>query len=361
MGDEPVGMAIVGIGMWCKALANAMQKSPAFKIVTCFSRTKAKRDEFAAIFHCDQESSYEEVLKRKEVEGVLITTPNSSHAELAVQAAHYGKHILVEKPIANSIREAKRMIEACHRNGVVLSVLHNQRRLSGYRKIKAMVDAGEVGQVVMVETNFSHNSGFRLTPQQWRWYEEECPGGPMMTLGVHAADTLQYLFGPIQSVSSFFNRLCLPTEINDTSAAILRFETGVQGYLGSNFITPWVNYCNVYGTEANLYFSVELPARKPDEKPGEYGDIWNQADKYSELYIKRKGEDRKSKIELEPGEILKEEIEEFADCLRNRRKPETGGLEGMRALAVILAAISSAKSGRPVEVSEILAEESEGR
>ncbi|MBI5968282.1 MAG: Gfo/Idh/MocA family oxidoreductase [Deltaproteobacteria bacterium] len=357
MGEKPVGMAIVGIGMWCKALANAMQKSPAFKIITCFTRTKAKRDEFAATYHCDQENCYEEVLKRKDVEGVLITTPNSSHAEIAVQAAYHGKHVLVEKPIANQIRDAQRMIEACQQNGVVLSVLHNQRRLAGYRKMRAMVEAGDLGRVVMVETNFSNNSGFRLTPGLWRWYEEECPGGPMMTLGVHPADTLQYLLGPIHSLCSFFDRLCLNTEINDTGSAILRFESGAQGYLGSNFITPWVNYCNLYGTEANLYFTVELPTRKPDEKPGQYGDIWNQADKYSELYIKRKRENGKKRIELEYGEILREEIEEFADCLRKRKKPETGGPEGMRALAVILAAIRSAQLGKPVEVAEILAGE----
>jgi predicted dehydrogenase len=75
----------------------------------------------------------------------------------------------------------------------------------------------------------------------WRWYEEECPGGPMMTLGVHPAETLQYLRGPVQSVSAFFDRLRLQTESIDGGAAVLRFESGALGYLGSNFVTPWVN------------------------------------------------------------------------------------------------------------------------
>jgi predicted dehydrogenase len=124
-----------------------------------------------------------------------------------------------------------------------------------------------------------------------------------------------------------------------------------------NFITPWVNYCNVYGTEANAYFTVELPARKPNETPGQYGDTWNRADQYSELYIKRKGEDQKVKIALKPGEILKEEVEEFAHCIRRGKQPETGGVEGMGSLAVILATIRSAQAGgKPVNVKEILAE-----
>ncbi len=357
MSDKPVGIAVVGIGNWGPALANAVSKSPLFKIVTCFTRTKAKREAFAAEFQCNQEDAYEDVVKRKDVEGILITAQNSAHPLLAVQAAEHGKHVMVEKPIANLVADAKRMTEACRKNSVVLLVLHNQRKLAGYRKIKAMLDEGAFGQVAMVESNFSHNSGFRLTPQFWRWHEKECPGGPMMTLGVHPADTLQYLLGPVQTVSAFFNRLVLKTEVIDTGAAILKFESGTQGYLSCNFITPWVNYCNVYGTEANAYFTVELPARKPNETPGQYGNTWNRADQYSELYIKRKGEDQKVKIELKPGEILKEEVEEFAQCIRKGKQPETGGAEGMRSLAVILATIRSAQSGgKPVSVKEILAE-----
>ena len=354
MDGKPVRIAIVGIGMWCKALATVIQKSGAFQIVTCFTRTKAKRDEFTATFRCDQETSYENVLRREDVEAILLTTPNSAHSEMTVLAADRGKHVLVEKPIANRVSDARRMVEACKKNGVVLSVAHNQRRLSGYRKMKAMIQAGSLGKIITVETNFSHNGGFRLTPQMWRWYEEECPGGPMMTLGVHPADTLQYLLGPVRSVSAFFNRLCLRTEIIDTGTAILQFESGALGYLGSNFITPWVNYCNVYGTEANLYLTVELPARKADETPGQYGDYWNYAGRNSALYLKRKGEDQKVKIDLEPGEILTEEVKEFADCIRNHKTPETSGPEGIQALAVILAAIRSARSGETVRLARVL-------
>jgi len=177
-----------------------------------------------------------------------------------------------------------------------------------------------------------------------------------MTLGVHPAETIQYLLGPIQSVSAFFNRLCLQAEIIDVGTAIMQFESGALGYLNSNYITPWVSYCNVYGTEANLYFTVDLPARKPNETPGQYGDTWNRADQFSKLYIKRKGEDQKLPVELQLGEILKEEVEEFAHCIREGKAPETGGPEGMKALAIILAAIQSARSGKVINVAKVLAE-----
>ena len=355
MNEKPVGVAVVGIGMWGKGLSTALQRSDAFRVVTCYTRTKAKRDQFSAEFQCDQESSFENILKRADVDAVMLTTPNTVHAEHTILAAEQGKHVLVEKPLANRVSDARKMIEACEKNGVVLSVAHNQRKLAGYRRIKSMVQSGELGQVVTAETNFSHNSGFRLTPQAWRWYEEECPGGPMMTLGVHPADTLQYLLGPVQSVSAFFNRLCLDTEIIDTGNLILKFDSGCQGYLGANFVTPWNYYLNLYGTEANIYFNLNLPALKNPE-PGQYADNWNLADRYSELYLKRKGEDQRVKIDLEFGEIIMEEIDEFADCVRSGKKPETGGQEGLRALAVILAAIRSAESGKIVNISDVLSE-----
>ena len=352
---KPVGVAVVGIGRWCWGLAGAIHRSKLFKIVTCFTRTKEKRDQFVAAFQCDQETSYEDVVKRPDVEGVVIVAPNNAHAELTVLAAQHGKHVLVEKPMANRVPEARRMTEACQKNGVILSVLHNQRRLAGYRKIKSMIEAGSLGKVVMAETCFSHNGGFRLTPQFWRWFFDECPGGPVMTLGVHHADTLQYLLGPVQSVSSFFNKLVLSTENIDVGAVIMQFESGAIGYLGSNYVSPWANHCSIYGTEANAYFTVELPALVTTD-PTRYGDNWNYGDRNSELYIRRKGEDQKIKVDLDPGEIITEEVEEFAKCIRSRKAPEVGGKEGMRSMAVILAAVRSSKSGAPVKIADILSE-----
>lgn len=356
MDKKPIGLAVIGTGRWGTGMGHAVQRCKEFQIVTCCTRTKAKGDRFAQEFRCDHDATIHDVLKNDAVEAVLLTTPNTVHAEHAVLAAEHGKHVLVEKPIAASISDARRMIEACKDGGVVLAVAHNQRRLAGYRRIKALLNEGSMGKVVSVESNFSHNAGFKLTPEFWRWHENECPGGPMMTMGVHAADTLQYLLGPVESVSAFFERLCLKTEIMDTGVAILQFESGTLGYLASNYVTPWNYFFNLYGTEGNLYFHLDLPfVNAPATE--KYGDNWNYADRHSRLYLKRKGQDDKIEIPLEPGEILKEELEEFADCIRTGSMSETGGEEGLRALAVILGAIRSAESGSTVKIDEILAEE----
>ena len=126
MNERPVGVAVVGIGMWGKGLSTALQKSGAFRIVTCFTRTKAKRDQFTAEFQCDQESSYENVLKRKDVEAIMLTNPNSVHAEYTIMAAEKGKHVLVEKPLANRVSDARQMIDRFERFGGRLGKVDSQ-------------------------------------------------------------------------------------------------------------------------------------------------------------------------------------------------------------------------------------------
>jgi predicted dehydrogenase len=175
----------------------------------------------------------------------------------------------------------------------------------------------------------------------------------MMTMGVHMADTLQFLLGPIASVWACFRRLCLGTEIPDTGTASLEFESGVIGSLTCSYVTPWNYFLYLYGTEANAYFEVDLAG---GATPGtnRYGDIWNFADCRSRLNLRRKGEGAVADLELESGSILTQEIEEFVRCVKDGKIPETGGEEGLQAVAVILAAVHSAKSAHPVLVADLI-------
>ena len=134
MKQKKVRLAIIGTGAWSGAIGNAMVKSERVKLVTCFDPIVSKREAFSLKFGCDQEKSLEDVLARDDVEGIHLTTPNALHAEQALLAARYGKHVFVDKPIANTIADAKKMIAACSDAGVVLMVGQHLRRLAGFRK-----------------------------------------------------------------------------------------------------------------------------------------------------------------------------------------------------------------------------------
>ncbi len=344
-----VGLALVGVGSWSGVIADAVKRSSKAELVTCFSRNPEKRERYAKKYGCDQEMSYEDVLNREDVGGVVLTTPNASHAELAVRAAQRGKHVFVDKPIANTLEDGEKMVEACRKAGVVLLVGHDMRRLSGFRKMKEMIDQGVIGKPVMVEANFSAHIGFELTPDNWRYYGDDsgCPAGSLMTMGVHHADTLNWLFGPVEKLFAYFNKLYIPAQVEDVTMAVFQFQSGVLGYLGSSYATPRTNWMKVYGTEAILHCSVSLPNVPFDE----YLKIWPEVDQYTFLEAFKNSQDKPETISLPIGDPILEEIDEFADCIRTGKKPETDGGGALEALKLIRAAIDAARTGRPVAVN----------
>ncbi len=345
---DRVGVALIGIGSWSGVIANAVQRSKKARMVTCFTRNAEKRKAFSHTYGCDQEMSFEDVLKRDDVEGILLTTPNAVHAEHAVMAAQKGKHVYVDKPIANTLADGKRMVEACEKARVILLAGHDMRRLSGFRKMKDLLDRGAIGKPVMVESNFSARLGFELTPDKWRWYGDDsgCPAGALMTMGVHHADTLQYYFGPIRRVFAFFNKLYTRAEVEDVTMTTFQFDSGVLGYLGSTYVSPRANWIYAYGTDGHLSCTLSLPNLPFDE----YLKVWSVVDRYSTLQLYDKSKDKPESIPLPVGDPILEEIDEFADCIRTGKKPETDGPGALAALALIRAAIDSARTGMPVEM-----------
>ena len=346
-----VRVALVGIGSWSSVIANAVQRSAKLEMATCFTRNPEKREAFSKKYGCDQEKSFEDILKRDDVEGVLLTTPNVVHAEHAVMAAQAGKHVYVEKPIANTMADGRRMIEACGKAGVTLIVGQDMRRLSGFRKMKELIDQGAIGKPVMAEANFSARLGFELTPDKWRWYGDDsgCPGGALMTMGIHHADTLAYYFGGVKSVFAFIKRLHIKADVSDVEMTSFEFESGVLGHLGTTYASPRANWIRIYGTDAHLICNLGLPNLPFDE----YLKVWSVVDRYTLLQRYDGKKDEPETIPLAIGDPILEEVNEFADCIRTGKKPETDGEVGLQALAFVRAAIESARTARPVDLKSL--------
>ncbi len=329
--QAPFRVAFLGCGGYSHSLVAGAVSSAHLQPVACYDVSRDACRSFAGQFGIECSDSAEEMLARPDVDGVIIATPNNQHLPCARQAASAGKHVFVDKPVANTLTDAWRMVDACKEAGVTLAVGHNTRRMPGPRKMKAMIDAGEIGTPVTVEANFSHSGGLGLAPGQWRFYRDECPGLPLMQLGVHFADTADYLFGPISEVSSFMTHAATPADNDDVTVQILRFDSGLLGYLGSNYVSPSVHYINVYGTEGNLH-----------------------CDGGSHLLQRKSGSPDKEPVDVTPVNTQMEELEDWASAAVNKRAPEVGGEEAIRALAVVQAALESSASRTPVRTSGLI-------
>ena len=325
-----MNVACLGMGWWSDVLADAIQRSGKLKIVSCFSRSPEKREKFAAKYGCRAARSYEEILQDKNVEGVINTTPNAAHLETTVAAAKAGKHVFLDKPIANSIADARALTEACRQAKVVLALGYQRRREWHFRYVKEHL--GEFGKLVNAEANISRDRLGKIDLSSWRYTAEGMPGGVMLQIGIHYTDVLEYLLGPVKAVSGRFVHLVLPGDNPDVASLILEHESGALSTLNASYASASEYYLmNIYGKEASAYY-----------------------DLHNGLRILKRGSTQASAVSCPKNDPIAEELEEFARAARGEGEPEMDGERSTRSLAVILAGIRSAREGRRVAVEEIL-------
>jgi predicted dehydrogenase len=342
-----VRSGLIGCGSFADIIAAEIRLCKKAELVTCFDPIPESRERCSQTFGCEKENSFEDLIARKDIDAVFILSPNAYHAEQTVRAAQKGKHVFVEKPIANTIPDGKKMIEACDKAGVVLMVGHYRRRNAGNRKVKELIEQGAIGDPVMIEANVSNHLGLELTPDKFRWRGDDsgCPAGSLMTMGIHYVDIFNYTFGPIKSVSAIFNKLFVKADVEDINATVCRFESGILGYLGTNYVSRKANWMYVYGTKGNLQLTVSLP----DVPFDQHLKANMEQSRYTKLVLFDKGDEPKQ-IPLAQIDPLGEEVEEFARCVQTGGHPETDGPGGLANLAYVRAAIDSARTGKQTKL-----------
>jgi len=333
MSEAPLRVAVLGMGWWSDVLSDAIKRSDQMEIVACFTRSEDKRQAFAKKYGCRAAASYEEILTDRSIAGIINTTPNNVHLETTRQAAEAGKHVFLDKPIANTVKESMEIAKVCRQAGVVLALGYQRRREHHFRWIKSEIDAGRFGKLVQAECNISRDRLGQFDLSSWRYTAAGMPGGVMLQIGIHYIDVLEFLMGPIKSVSARLAQLVLPGDNPDVANMILQHENNALSNLTASYASASEFYMmNIYGKEASAYY-----------------------DLFSGLRHLKRGEKTARAIATEKNDTIREELEEFARCARSGGQPETDGFWAARNLAVIKAGAKSAREGRVVEVAEILA------
>ena len=330
MVTDKVRLASIGLGWWGGVLVDALNRSTAGKVVTCFARSGDARRAFSEKYGCRTAGSLDEVWRDPEVEGVIVATPHSTHLEMIAAAASAGKHVFVEKPLTLTVDEARKAVGAADAANVTLQVGHHRRRFGANRAIRRMIDAGELGMVHQLEANLSLPIGFEAKAG-WRNDPEECPAGAMTGLGVHMIDNLQYLAGPAKRVAAFSKKLLGRTNLDDATNIIIEYEGGPLGHIGSSFVVPKICDTAAFGTKMRAY---------SEEEGGK-------------LYVAKVGEEARTEVEVVGGDALADEMKEFCQCVRGEAAPETGGPEGLEVVAVLEAVVQSAATGQVVDVAAL--------
>ena len=321
--------AIVGLGRWGQRLVDALSNppSPALRFTHAVVRTPDKARAFCAQHGLALSDDYDALLADPAVDAVVLATPHTQHADQVRGAARANKHVFVEKPFTLDTASAASAAQACRDAGVVLAPGHNRRFLPAVAQMKRLVAAGELGDILHVEGAFSGNFGLAYRPGIWRATPTESPAGGMTAMGIHIIDAFIHLVGRVAAVRCESHRQVLSVDLDDTTSAFLRFESGATGYLSTLLATGRMVRVQVFGTRGWLHLL--------DHHILERADI----------------DGRVTRTEYPPCDIERLELEAFAAAIAGHAAYPVPPEEAVHGVAVMQAAFqSAARDGERIAV-----------
>jgi predicted dehydrogenase len=339
MNERTLRAGVVGCGQIARKLhIPGYLRAPEVRLVALYNHRletveDLRHDHPQAALYDD----YEEFLDESEVEAISVCTPNVFHAEMSVAALERGVHVLVEKPMATSLADARRMIDAAEGSGVLLMVGHTQRFYPCYRRAHEIIRSGALGRILQLQGTLAHGGPLGWSPRG-HWFTTSSLAGFGATgdLGVHTADMMRFLTGQeIRSVAGFVERFELE-EVEDNSAAVLQLSSGALGLLSVSWTTTGgaVDEFSVIGEEGLLRIGME-------------------ADSPVVLYTasgERVAHDVPRGIPKRGDAFLLDEISQFAQAALGKRPNPVTGEDGYRALEICVGIIRSSRERAVIEL-----------
>jgi 1,5-anhydro-D-fructose reductase (1,5-anhydro-D-mannitol-forming) len=322
---------LVGLGRIADTeIAPGMDALESHELTVVVSRDQARADSFAASHGARRATiSYDDMLDDDDVDAVYIATPNALHAEQVVAAAAAGKHVLCDKPLATSVPDAEKAIDACRSAGVRLGIMFQTRRFGGVPETASAVRAGALGRVVMAHVEMSAG---RNLPKGWRTDPALAGLGTVNNIGVHAFDLLRYLLdAEVAEVAAMVDRE-EGFSVDTAAAVLLRFDNGTLAYVNANQAVPYAQDDFVlYGTEGRVL-------GRNLSRPGREGT----------LVVTTASGQTESPATTSGG--YRETLAAFAEAVQSGNDPSPSGVDGLRSVQLTGAIATAIESGAVVRL-----------
>jgi len=320
--------ALNGLGLWGARLVESVQnKSPLIRFEAAITRDAAQHREFAGKLGLRLYEREENALANSSVDALVLATPHSHHPRQILAAARAGKHVFVEKPFALTRRDAEEAVAACTKARVTIGVGFNRRHAPAVIEMRRRIAAGEIGEVLHIEAQFSGPSGYRLKPDQWRASRSESPAGAMTARGIHSLDCMIHFGGLVQSVTAITRRRVLAVDIDDVTTALLDFKSGITGQLTSLHATGEIWRLHVFGSKG-----------------------WMESRGDTDLVVAGlEGEPKR--VELTRADKERAALEEFAEAAKEGKASVIDPTEIINGVAVLEAIVQSSDSEQTVKIA----------
>lgn len=340
--DKKVGYCIVGLGrISMNEFMPGVQKfSRRSKLVALVSGHRDKAERIANQYGISHKAiynytNYEQIAHNPEIDAVYIALPNGMHAEYTIRAAKAGKHVLCEKPMANTVADCEQMIAACRAANRKLMIAYRLQYEPNTLKGISLLRQGYAGKILELNCNF----GFNIQAGEWRLNKALAGGGPLYDVGIYCINACRYLSGEeptkVQGFSTVIDQDGRFREVEENVAWNMHFPSGTVASCltsyGSNFTG---NLWHVTGSTG----TVEM----------------NPAYSYTDLRLAGQTENSEntdfSISDPNPRQFAREG-DHLAECIFENKQPKTAGEEGLRDLKIIRAIYQSSDEGRAIRMS----------
>ncbi|HPQ67677.1 MAG TPA: Gfo/Idh/MocA family oxidoreductase [bacterium] len=339
---KPVRVAQIGSGFISDVHVRSFRTIEGVEVVCQHDNDKLRGKQFCKDRRIPEfVESFDDVLKRKDVDCVSLGLPNWLHYEFAIKAAKAGKHIICEKPLALRLEHADEMLEACEKNGLILGYGEELCYVPKNVHAKTIADAGAVDNVFFVKQHEKHAGPY----SPWFFKSATAGGGILMDMGCHAIECCRWVLGKpavksvyCQADTFLHNQI---TDLDDHIVMIIEFETGQVAEVESSWTLKggMISNLEIHGTGGVIYADLlqqGMGLRVFSEKGYEFG-----------------GEDAPEGWHYPDWEWLwnngyPQEMRNFIDCIRHGGTPIESGADGRVVLEIMIAGYLSAATGRKI-------------
>jgi 1,5-anhydro-D-fructose reductase (1,5-anhydro-D-mannitol-forming) len=332
-----VGWGLVGASNIARQrVANAIKQSDHGRLVGIVSQSPDRAATFAAEFAIPHWfDSLPALLAESEVAAVYVSSTNQHHHSQVMAAAAAGKHVLCEKPLATNLADAVAMVRACRDAGVVIGTNHHLRCSLPIRALRALIASGRIGTPVSAIVSQPVHVG----EDEWRRRTPAAGSGVSFDVLVHSADAIRYILGqePVEVCAMGRSSTSMANAVNDAIMPVFRFDGGALASLYADFNAPQGRTrIDIHGPEGSV-FGTDVLGKTPDYR--------------GRVVLRIGGREEELALESEDSRYLAC-INRFNSAILGQGQPACSGIDGIRSLAMILAAEAAATSRGTVRVSD---------
>jgi len=315
-----LGVGVIGVGFWGRNHARVLNELDEAELLAVCDVDRRRAEEVARAYGADAYTDSSELLRREDIEAVTICTWSTVLASEAEKALRAGKHVFVEKPMADGVQKAKRLVELAEEADLILAVGLITRFNPGFVRVKELVGEGRIGDVLTL-----------MAERISRWPRRPWDVGVVKDLAIHDLDAMVDLLGELpETIYARVNKVMRP-DLDDRATIVLVFPGSRVGLIEANWLTPYkIRRLRIVGTEGSLNLD------------------------YLSQRISLEGGGGESLLPGEWREPLLLELQHFVRCVLDGREPLVTGRDGLLALALCEAAFISSSRGSPVQVRDVL-------